>query len=174
MFISGTNSYCEHIGCRQDLLQWMKSGNSRKNKFTFGSNCMISLQSPKLFFRGSDLKFRWGKGRKAIDYFQYVWKLKLTYSDKTVYVPGLLLQLYEAALRVSDGSCSDHVCGHKWTLKQAGFFLEQILGKCIFFMDQILHYTMERSRIRLSMNNCTKQKHAYTGRNICCALLLFI
>lgn len=41
-----------------------------------------------------------------------VWKLKLTYSDKTGCVPWLLLQLYsKSSLGVSDqGSCSDH--GH--------------------------------------------------------------
>lgn len=145
MFILGTNSYHEHIGCRQDLLQWMKSGNNSKKKFAFRSNSIILLDYQKPLARGSDLKLNqgragsWGGGGRQLMIFRNVWKLKLTYSDKTGYVPGFILQPY---LRSSSR-------GFRWllfwsclwpyisTLKQVGFFFEQVLGEYISFMEQI-------------------------------------
>jgi len=48
----------------------MKSGNNRKKKISFESNSMLLLQCPEPFVRGSNPRFSWGRGRKAIDYFQ--------------------------------------------------------------------------------------------------------
>lgn len=78
------NSYHEHIGCRQDLLQWIKSGNNNKMKFAFGSKNMILLEYQKPFARESDLKLNQEQEEeRQLMIFHNVWKLKSAYSGKT-------------------------------------------------------------------------------------------